>query len=65
MPQDFKMQGLLPEVSHRFAVAYGLSFNIISDLHKVELPKNVEPLPADILDLPVKQRVHAPSKDEC
>ena len=40
VPKDMNMQGLLPSTFHRFAVAYGLSFNIVN-LPDFNLPHQV------------------------
>jgi hypothetical protein len=42
VPKDMDMQGLPPSVFHRFAVAYGLSFNEVN-LPAFNLPHQVTP----------------------
>ena len=51
VPHDFKMQGLPPAVFHRFAVAYGLSFNIVDQ--EFSLPsKTSDDKPQPVRGLP-------------
>ena len=63
VPQDFNLMGLPKEVFHRFAVAYGLSFNVVN-LADIGLPAQVSELSADVVG-PVKIIREAPTKDVC
>ncbi len=63
VPQDFNLNGLPGEAFHRFAVAYGLSFNDVN-LADINLPAQVSELTADAVG-PVKITREAPTKDVC
>jgi hypothetical protein len=63
VPQDFNLMGLPNEVFHRFAVAYGLSFDV-PNLANINLPAQVSELAADDIR-PVRLIREAPTKDVC
>jgi hypothetical protein len=63
VPQDFNLMGLPNQVFHRFAVAYGLSFDVpnLADIH---LPAQISELKAEAIR-PVRLTREAPTKDVC
>lgn len=63
VPQDFQMNGMPPHVFHRFAVAYGLSFNVVN-LPDIGLPDQLSELSYEDLH-PAKATPEMPSKDVC
>jgi hypothetical protein len=63
VPDDIQLDGLHPELFHRFAVAYGLSFQGV-DLGEIDLPHQVEEVPHDAMR-PSRVIPEAPTKDVC
>jgi hypothetical protein len=63
VPQDFDMNGLPSKAFHRFAVAYGLAFNV-TNLAEIALPDEVSNLTREEI-FPIRQFQEAPTKDIC
>jgi hypothetical protein len=63
MPEDFDMNGLPKKAFHRFAVAYGLSFNVVN-LAEIALPGEISDLTSENVR-PIRQAHEAPTKDVC
>lgn len=60
VPQDLEMKGLPKKMFHRFAVAYGLSFNVVN-LAEIALPNEISNLTCEN----IRQIPEAPTKDVC
>lgn len=63
VPQDFNMNGLPRKAFHRFAVAYGLSFNVVN-LADIALPGEISNLTREEV-VPSRRNQEAPTKDVC